>query len=322
MGVGVCDWRRESRPGDRIDEAHFSLAGVETLHQARGKLSRGRLIMCTVTFIARQRGYALGMNRDEKLTRPKGLPPQLRILNGLKVLCPSEPDGGNWIALNETGVTLALINWYSVAARVTANPVTRGEVVRTLNAGTSKNSIAEGLDQLPLPRINPFRLIGIFPAASSVVEWRWDLEQLVFEEHAWITQQWISSGFDESQAQRMRNDTFQRALGRTSAAGVNWLRSLHQSHTPEAGPFSTCMHRADAATVSYTEITVSPRVGTMRYYAGTPCGRECLEARSMSRSVLHLRPRHAFVKGGGDEPEGEVGEGHAALHSGELRGHG
>ena len=32
--------------------------------------------MCTVTFIARQKGYCLGMNRDEKLTRPTGLPPK------------------------------------------------------------------------------------------------------------------------------------------------------------------------------------------------------------------------------------------------------
>ena len=31
------------------------------------------------------------------------------------------------------------------------------------------------------------------------------------------------------------------------------------------------MHRADAATVSYTEVTVSSRLATMRYHGGTPC---------------------------------------------------
>src|SRR5689334_4291843 len=36
----------------------------------------GFYAMCTVTFIARQRGYCLGMNRDEKLARPIGLPPE------------------------------------------------------------------------------------------------------------------------------------------------------------------------------------------------------------------------------------------------------
>ena len=31
------------------------------------------------------------------------------------------------------------------------------------------------------------------------------------------------------------------------------------------------MHRANAATVSYTEVTVSSRQATMRYHAGAPC---------------------------------------------------
>jgi hypothetical protein len=42
-------------------------------------------------------------------------------------------------------------------------------------------------------------------------------------------------------------------------------------HVPETGPFSTCMHRADAATVSYTEVVVSSRQAMMRHHAGAPC---------------------------------------------------
>src|SRR5690349_4456447 len=68
-----------------------------------GESQRATLLqidMCTVTFIARKHGYALGMNRDEKLTRPKGRLPKVRRLNGIKVLCPSESNGGTWIAMN------------------------------------------------------------------------------------------------------------------------------------------------------------------------------------------------------------------------------
>jgi len=50
------------------------------------------------------------MNRDEKLTRPTGLPPKKRMVNGRAVISPSEPGGGTWIALNDHGATLALIN--------------------------------------------------------------------------------------------------------------------------------------------------------------------------------------------------------------------
>src|SRR5262245_14657258 len=119
--------------------------------------------MCTVTFIARKRGYALGMNRDEKLARAKGLPPRLQRQNGVRVLHPSEPGGGTWIALNEVGVTVALINWYSIPASNNANLVSRGEVVKACSHVTVPTEVDSVLDHLPLSRMNPFRLVGIFP---------------------------------------------------------------------------------------------------------------------------------------------------------------
>jgi hypothetical protein len=227
--------------------------------------------MCTVTFIARQRGYSLGMNRDEKLTRPTGLPPKKRMVNGCAVLCPAEPGGGTWITLNEGGTCFALINWDSIAQRVDRNPVSRGEVVNSVSAIVLPDLAEVALGNLPLKQINPFRLIGIFPAAGEIGEWRWDLQRLVRKNHAWRTQQWISSGFDESTAQRIRSKVFQQAQRQKSVGSLDWLRRLHRSHAPQPGPFSTCMHRADAATVSYTEVLVSPREGLMRYHAGGPC---------------------------------------------------
>ena len=227
--------------------------------------------MCTVTFIARRRGYCLGMNRDEKLTRPTGLPPKKKKVNGRAVISPSEPGGGTWIAVNDHGATLALINWYSITARVGGKTVSRGEVINSMSAAISPDFADAALHELPLNRINPFRLIGIYPATGEIVEWRWNLKQLVRKNHRWKSQQWISSGFDEPTAQRVRSKTFQRAERQHSAGSLDWLRRLHRSHSPQAGPFSTCMHRADAATVSYTEVTVSSRQATMRYHAGAPC---------------------------------------------------
>jgi hypothetical protein len=227
--------------------------------------------MCTVTFIARQRGYCLGMNRDEKLMRPIALPPRKTTVDGRTIISPSEPGGGTWIAVNDHGATLALINWYSITARVGGKVVSRGEVVNSCSAATSPDAADSALHQLPLNRINPFRLIGIYPATSEIVEWRWNLKKLIRKNHRWKAQQWISSGFDETTAQRVRGKTFQQAERQHSAGSRDWLRCLHRSHSPGAGPFSTCMHRADAATVSYTEVTVSSRQTTMRYHAGAPC---------------------------------------------------
>ena len=227
--------------------------------------------MCTITFIAQQNGYCLGMNRDEKLTRTDGLPPTRKKMNGRAVLCPSEPSGGTWIALNDSGSCLALINWHSVTKRVERNSISRGEVVKAVMTMSSPDSADTALRKLSLERINPFRLIGIFPAVDAIVEWRWNLKRLVQKEHRWKTRQWISSGFNERIAQRVRGETFRWALRHTSAGGLSWMRRLHRSHAPQVGPFSTCMHRSDATTVSYTEVVVSTGRARMRYHPKTPC---------------------------------------------------
>ena len=228
--------------------------------------------MCTVSFIARKNGYALAMNRDEKLARIAGLPPSEKIIRGRAVLSPSEPGGGTWIALNEAGVTFALINWYSIAAQVKGEAVSRGKVVNAVCSLKSPDSVSATLENLPLKKISPFRLIGVFAGTNDIAEWRWDLKKLVRKNHPWETQQWISSGFNEPAAQRIRSETFRRTLKQKSAGSLDWLRRLHRSHAPQSGPFSTCMHRADAATVSCSEIIVSKKKATLHYYAGAPCG--------------------------------------------------
>jgi hypothetical protein len=222
------------------------------------------------------------MNRDENLTRPTGLPPRKQMVNGRAVLSPSEPGGGTWIALNHSGACLALINWYSVTSRVKQNPISRGEVVKSLRATDSADAADAELRGAPLGRINPFRLIGIFPRTQQIFEWRWDLKRLLRKARPWKTQQWVSSGFDEPTAQRVRGRTFGFALREREAGRLEWLRRLHRSHSPQSGPFSTCMHRTDAATVSYTEITVSDHLAKMGYQAGLPCSspasRKAIEA--------------------------------------------
>lgn len=240
--------------------------------------------MCTISFIARKNGYALAMNRDEKLTRAIGLPPKLRKVDGRAVLYPSEPGGGTWIALNDSGVTFALINWYSIRAQVKSKPVSRGKVVNTVSTAFTPDFATVALAQLPLKQINPFRLIGFFPATHEITEWRWDLKKLVRKKCPWKMQQWISSGFDEQAAKRLRGQTFRNALAQKSAGSLDWLRRRHRSHTPQTGPFSTCMHRADAATVSYTETTVSTHAVTMRHHTGAPC--QCSAHRIKSLSLI------------------------------------
>src|SRR5271165_6617690 len=103
--------------------------------------------MCTVTFSPRRRGYALAMNRDEQLTRVAGLPPREKTISGHKILSPSEPSGGTWISLNDLGVTFALINWYSITARVKTGAVSRGRVVVAASSSDSPDLASVALNK-------------------------------------------------------------------------------------------------------------------------------------------------------------------------------
>jgi hypothetical protein len=239
--------------------------------------------MCTVSFFAREDGFLLGMNRDEKLARVAGLPPTVREVGGRAAICPSEPDGGTWIGVNDAGAAFALINWYAVAARAPAPAVSRGTVVTEILPHTAPFNVFRALRALPLQRINPFRLIGVFPATHEVIEWRWNLERLAQRYWRWQANTWISSGHDESGAQRMRGQNFSVSLEAPDAGSPAWLRRLHGSHAPERGAFSTCMHRADAATVSYTEIEVKPGAATLFHVPGPLC---CTPPESATRCEI------------------------------------
>jgi hypothetical protein len=239
--------------------------------------------MCTVTFIARRHGFVLGMNRDEQLTRVTAIPPSIRILGRRQAICPAEPGGGTWVGVNDAGISCALINWYAVKSRVTDSAASRGTVVTAALAAGSLPEMGASLAGLPLDRVNPFRLIGVFADSSQVIEWRWNLKRLTTVSHPWKTASWASSGHDEAGAQTTRGRTFDEALRQKSAGSLAWLRRLHRCHQPARGPYSICMHREDAATVSYTEIIVSSEKTVIRYRAGAPCDNARFKTQRLGR---------------------------------------
>lgn len=254
--------------------------------------------MCSVTFWPRQDGYLLGMNRDESLIRVVGLPPTRITIGTRTAIHPSEPGGGTWTSLNDHGVGIALINWYAITTRASQPTASRGDVVLALRNCRTADEAADLLSGLPLVRTNPFRVIGFFAPDQEVWEWRWNLRELACLRHDWSPSQWLSSGYDEPTAQRIRGTTFDSMRREPDAGSIAWLRRLHASHGTERGPFSICMHRDDAATVSYSELEVSGTLATMRHCLGAPCrARDFLgetisicSARAASHGVASGRP--------------------------------
>src|SRR5438034_10195263 len=137
-----------------------------------------RQLMCTISFVPKLRGFYLAMNRDERFTRSTALPPAIVDLADRRAIFPREPEGGTWIAANDAGVCLALVNWHRIERQPVGSIARRGQVVKTLAAKSSDDEIAAGLAVLPLRRLRPCRLMGIVSAENRVIEWRWNLNRL------------------------------------------------------------------------------------------------------------------------------------------------
>jgi len=120
----------------------------------------------------------------------------------------------------------------------------------------------------------PFRLVGFFRSEGIINDWSWDgvaRRKLAF---SWARKHWFSSSLSDSLAEKARGRTCETAAGEPAVGSKGWLRRLHRSHVPRPGPFSVCVHRQDAATVSYTEVRCGASQISMDYLDGNPCLKE------------------------------------------------
>ncbi len=253
--------------------------------------------MCTVSFVPHREGFLLAMNRDESRQRPVALPPRLVAAGDTgRALYPSEPSGGTWIGVNDSGLCFALINWYAIRLQPGFGGVSRGTLIPALLGSTAFGEARSLLDRAPISEMAPFRLM-IFALKERVAsEFRWNQERLLQEPRPWAAQHWFSSGLDEPRAQRERGAVCRAASPPPmddEASCRDWLQRLHSSHEPHrlgGGPFSVCMHREDAATVSFTEIAMTGRAATMSYCDGPLCAKPaCTHAETLEFRPAALR---------------------------------
>lgn len=227
--------------------------------------------MCTFSFIPTKDGYHAAMNRDERLTRCRALPPSSFRSGDLLSIYPFEEGGGTWIACNQHGITLALLNWNLAASNTHTKQRSRGTLIPQLIGKSTLDKVTGALGKLNFDGLLPFRLVGVFQNHQQIREWRWDGISLSALPFPWKPQHWFSSGASDEMAERLRGETCRVAWEDQGAGSLPWLRTLHSSHGDTAGPFSLCAHREDAGTVSYSEIVFDGNGTTFRYIDGSPC---------------------------------------------------
>jgi len=231
--------------------------------------------MCTLTLVPAEHGYLAGMNRDELLSRPQALPPKVSQQHSVEIVYPRESAGGTWIACNAQGNLVALLNWNcGESPYVGEKRRTRGLVIPELIGEPDLSATDSHYRHMNLDGLFPFRLVGVFWREQTINEWRWDGAASRKFEIPWARKHWFSSSLSDSSAEKERGRECAAAASQPAIGSKGWLRSLHRSHIPEPGPFSVCVHRPDAATVSYTEVRCHGSLISMDYLAGNPCLKE------------------------------------------------
>jgi transport and Golgi organization protein 2 len=228
--------------------------------------------VCTVSWVHQPAGYHLLVNRDEKLTRGRAIAPVEVMTGGIRYVAPVDPDfGGTWLAVNEFGMSLCLLNGDGGSAG-SGTPArrSRGLVLRELAWVPSSAECVLWLWQLDLGRFAPFTLLVLEPDKSGIVA-EWNGECLTLDPAGEAHMPLTSSSYDAEGVRRFRRDEFAHQVGLAGGVDPALLYRFHSSHGASPDAYSPCMHRGDAETVSFSWVVVTQRDIRFLYLPTAPC---------------------------------------------------
>ena len=235
--------------------------------------------MCTVTALPRSllshRVSAeplllrVAHNRDERLTRAAALPPTVWAAGSRRVLMPIDPEsGGTWIAANNAGLVLALLNANPGASLQRAGPVgpstlSRGTIIPSLVQSATVSEALARAERIQVERYAPFRLllfdrfqlVECVPHCHGIRHRRSYLSAAIMR---------TSSGLGDAVVAGPRRALFQRFFNHPrDPRAVQDMFHRHRWIGREAVSIDMC--RSDARTVSHTIVEVGSDTISMSY---------------------------------------------------------
>lgn len=231
--------------------------------------------MCTLSWFCKKSGYELFFNRDERNSRSRAQPPIQQQHSGVHYISPTDTDaGGTWIACNQFGVTVCLLNYYQFEqTKIKKDWISRGEIVRLFATTQNLINAEVSFKNLDLSKYQAFRLFMIEPRGENRL-FIWNGKQLQIEAN--IKGPKSSSSVNTQQVKASRYHLFDD-LNLIESKSTNDFLAYHSSHEPSQSAESVCMHRDDANTVSMSHINVDDENANFAYIDGPPCSNSSKE---------------------------------------------
>lgn len=226
--------------------------------------------MCTVTWTYASNIYELFFNRDEKNDRLPARPLRIDTADGVRFISARDGDaGGTWLTVNEYGLTIGLLNYYSSTAKAPESATgSRGQLVLHMAGTKTVAELEQHLAGVDLGLYRPFIVLALSPLHRAwAVCWDGEKPDTVSPLRLPLS----SSSYDTNAVLRERRAAFERMRAHYGEPTATWLPEYHRSHKPTKGAYSVCMHRSDAHTVSYSHITVAEDRVSFAYSPAPPC---------------------------------------------------
>ncbi len=253
--------------------------------------------MCTVTIVPTfdradaPSGIRVLCNRDESRVRPAALPPVEKTFGQQLAVMPIDRvSGGTWIAVNDAGLTITLLNGNPRDMRdVTfTGKTSRGVIIPSLLHAGCLAEAGEAVRAIDASKYPPFRLV----VADTI-----DCLDAAGDDHDLAVRiqpitgplMFTSSGLGDALVAAPRHALFDGWFGDDRRRWEPRQDDLHRHRWDDRPELSVNMSREDAATVSLTVVEVTAQRVSLTYHpdgpgAITEQNATCLQLPRMVRS--------------------------------------
>jgi hypothetical protein len=215
----------------------------------------------------------IAFNRDESRTRPAGLPPQVRQFGGRAAVLPTDPlSGGTWLAVNDAGLVLAVLNGNPPDRDRNAPkpPRSRGEVIPSLLENDSLSTALGACGRLGYRDFAPFRLVLIGDGLVADVRWNGREPMVMSRLVGGAPQMFTSSGLGDHLVEGVRRELFDGMFASDPASWEAAQHAFHRHRWPGREHLSVNMSRDTARTVSHAVIDLGAVEAVLVYHPDAP----------------------------------------------------